>query len=182
MIQPTSSYDAIIVGAGPNGLAAAITMARAGRSVLVLEAEPTVGGGTRSAALTLPGFVHDICSAVHPLGVGSTFFRTLPLHDHGLEWIYSPAPLAHPFDDGSAATLERSVAGTGARLGGDAAAYWRLMAPVARRWDAIAPGILGPLSLPHHPIALARFGLRAIWPARALAHVWFRGERARALF
>jgi phytoene dehydrogenase-like protein len=175
-------YDAVVVGAGPNGLAAAITLARAGRSVLMLEAEPTIGGGTRSAALTLPGFVHDICSAVHPLAVGSAFFRALPLHEHGLHWIYSPAPLAHPFDDGTAATLERSVGATGASLGEDAAAYWRLIAPLARQWERIAPGILGPLRLPRHPFALASFGLRALWPARALAEAWFRGPRARALF
>src|SRR5262245_17197919 len=110
-------FDAIIVGAGPNGLAAAIELARAGRSVLVLEAAPQVGGGARSAALTLPGFVHDTCSAVHPLGVGSPFLRTLPLAARGLEWVYSPAPLAHPLDDGTAIVLERSIAATAAGLG-----------------------------------------------------------------
>jgi phytoene dehydrogenase-like protein len=177
-----SSYDAIVVGSGPNGLAAAITLARAGRAVLVLEAEPTIGGGTRSAELTLPGFVHDICSAVHPLGVGSAFFRQLPLHEHGLEWIHPPAPLAHPFDDGSAAMLERSVRATGETLGCDAGAYWRLMAPVVRNWEKIAYTTHGPLRLSPHLLALARFGLRAIWPARGLAEVWFRGERARAVF
>src|ERR687886_64230 len=124
------SYDAVVVGAGPNGLAAAITLARAGRAVLVLEANETIGGGVRSAALTLPGFVHDICSAVHPLGVGSAFFRELPLHAHGLEWIHPPAPMAHPFDDGTAAVLERTISATSAYLGSDAAAYERLMAPV----------------------------------------------------
>ncbi|HEU5101335.1 MAG TPA: NAD(P)/FAD-dependent oxidoreductase [Roseiflexaceae bacterium] len=178
----TTQYDAIVVGAGPNGLAAAITLARAGRSVLVLEANATVGGGTRSAELTLPGFVHDICSAVHPLGVGSAFFQSLPLHQHGLEWIHPPAPLAHPFDDGTAAVLERSVGATGATLGGDASAYWRLMAPITRNWDKIAATTHAPLGLPRHPIALARFGLPAIWPARWLAEAWFRGERARGLF
>jgi phytoene dehydrogenase-like protein len=177
-----SSYDAIVVGSGPNGLAAAITLARAGRAVLVLEAKPTIGGGTRSAELTLPGFVHDICSAVHPLGVGSAFFRQLPLHEHGLEWIHPPAPLAHPFDDGSAAMLERSVRATGETLGCDAEAYWRLMAPVVRSWEKIAYTTHGPLRLSPHLLALARFGLRAIWPARGLAEVWFRGERARAIF
>src|SRR5512132_4662327 len=118
-----STYDAIIVGAGPNGLAAAITLARAGRAVLVLEAEPTVGGGARSAALTLPGFVHDICSAVHPLAVASPFFSSLPLAEHGLEWIYPPAALAHPFDEGTAVILQRSIEATGDTLGSDAAAY-----------------------------------------------------------
>jgi phytoene dehydrogenase-like protein len=177
-----SSYDAIVVGSGPNGLAAAITLARAGRAVLVLEAEPTIGGGARSAALTLPGFVHDICSAVHPLGVGSAFFRELPLHEHGLEWIHPPAPLAHPFDDGTAATLERSVRATGETLGEDAEAYWRLMAPVVRNWEKIARTTHGPLRPSPHLIALAGFGVRAIWPARGLAKAWFRGERARGIF
>src|SRR3989440_10308708 len=120
------SYDAIVVGAGPNGLAAAITLARAGRSVLVLEAKDTIGGGSRSMELTLPGFVHDVCSAIHPLGLGSAFFRTLPLGQYGLEWIHPPTPLAHPLDDGSAAVLERSIEATGASLGGDGRAYQKL--------------------------------------------------------
>src|SRR6266498_1923474 len=179
--NPTQ-YDAIVIGAGPNGLAAAITLARAGRSVLVVEANETVGGGARSAQLTLPNFVHDICSAVHPLGVGSPFFRGLPLHQHGLQWIHPPAPLTHPFDDGTAATLERSVRATGATLGHDAEAYWRQMAPIARNWEKIAATTHAPLRLPRHLIALTRFGLRAIWPARGLAEVWFRGDRARGLF
>ncbi len=179
--NPTQ-YDAIVIGAGPNGLAAAITLARAGRSVLVVEANETVGGGARSAQLTLPNFVHDICSAVHPLGVGSPFFRGLPLHQHGLQWIHPPAPLTHPFDDGTAATLERSVRATGATLGHDAEAYWRLMAPIARNWEKIAATTHAPLRLPRHLLALTRFGLRAIWPARGLAEVWFRGDRARGLF
>src|SRR5918998_590362 len=118
-----ASYDAVVVGAGPNGLAAAITLARAGRSVVVREANETVGGGARSAELPLPGFIHDVCSAVHPLAAGSPFFRTLPLAEHGLEWIFPPAPLAHPFDDGTAAVLERSVEATAATLGADAGAY-----------------------------------------------------------
>src|SRR6266850_4423904 len=123
------TYDAVVVGSGPNGLAAGITLAREGRSVLVLEAEETIGGGTRSAELTLPGFIHDICSAVHPLGIASPFFRTLPLAEHGVEWIHPPAPLAHPFDDGTAAVLERSVEATAATLGPDSPAYQALMRP-----------------------------------------------------
>src|SRR5437763_9785727 len=119
------SYDAVVVGSGPNGLAAAVTLARAGRSVLVVEAAPTVGGGTRSAELTLPGFVHDVCSAVHPLAVGSPVFRELPLGDHGLEWVHPPIPLAHPLDGGTAAVLDRSVADTGQALGPDARVYRR---------------------------------------------------------
>jgi phytoene dehydrogenase-like protein len=113
-------YDAVIIGSGPNGLAAAITLAREGWSVLVLEAGVTVGGGTRSAELTLPGITHDVCSAIHPLGAGSPFFRSLPLAEHGLEWIHPPAPLAHPLHDGEAVVVERSVAGTAAALGPDA--------------------------------------------------------------
>src|ERR1700712_4146770 len=121
-------YDAVVVGSGPNGLAAAILMQQNGLSVLLVEGKQTIGGGTRSAELTLPGFTHDICSAVHPLGIGSAVFCELPLHEDGLEWIPPPAPLAHPFDDGTAATLERSVRATGATLGEDAEAYWRLLA------------------------------------------------------
>src|SRR5437763_3887807 len=120
-------HDAVIVGSGPNGLAAAITLARAGCSVLVCEANATIGGGARSAELTLPGFLHDVCSAVHPLAVGSPFFRSLPLAEHGLDWIHPPAPLAHPLDDGTAAMLERSFVETGKSLGRDARPYRRLM-------------------------------------------------------
>jgi phytoene dehydrogenase-like protein len=177
-----TNYDAIVVGAGPNGLAAAIALARAGRSVLVLEAAPEAGGGVRSAALTLPGFVHDVCSAIHPLGAGSPFLRALPLADHGLAWAYSPAPLAHPLDDGTAVLLERSIAATAAGLGRDGPAYHRLVTPLVRGWEPMVEAILAPLRLPRHPLALARFGMRAVWPARALAERLFSGERARALF
>ncbi len=175
-------YDAVIAGSGPNGLAAAITLARADRSVLVLEAEATVGGGTRSAELTLPGFVHDICSAVHPLAVASPFFRSLPPADVHLEWVQPPAPLAHPLDDGTAVMLERSVGATAAGLGPDAMAYRRLITPLVDDCTELMTDILGPLRLPRHPLALARFGWYAICPARGLAESVFSGERARALF
>ena len=175
-------YDAIVVGSGPNGLAAAVELARQGCSVLVLEAADTVGGGTRSGALTLPGYLHDICSAIHPLGATSPFFRTLPLSGYGLEWIDPPSVVAHPFDDGSVAVLERSIEATVATLGDDADAYRKLIGPFARNWRKLAPALLGPLRPPRHPIALALFGLRAIRSARGLAESVFKGEQARGLF
>jgi phytoene dehydrogenase-like protein len=177
-----STYDAIVVGSGPNGLAAAITLARAGRSVCVYEARDTVGGGARSAELTLPGFVHDICSAIHPLGMASPFFRTLPLAEHGLEWVQPPAALAHPFDDGTAVLLERSIEMTAQMLGQDAAAYRQLMAPLVARWSKLGDCLLGPLRPPHHPLALLRFGLLAMRSAYGLAEGRFSGARARGLF
>src|SRR4051812_7877081 len=131
------TYDAVVVGSGPNGLAAAITLAQAGRSVLVREAAPTIGGGTRTVELTLPGFHHDVCSAVHPLGVVSPFFKSLPLERHGLEWIHAPVMLAHPFDDGSAAELHRSLADTAASLGRDGAVWHDTMAPFVDRFDKL---------------------------------------------
>ncbi len=178
----SAGYDAVVVGAGPNGLAAAITLARAGRSVIIFEAREAVGGGCRSAELTLPGFVHDVCSAIHPMALASPFFRSLPLERYGLEWIQPPAALAHPLDDGSVALLEPSIEATGATLGADAARYRRLMAPIVANWDKIAEGILGPLHIPHHPLALACFGLSAIRSARGLAECRFKEARARALF
>ena len=177
-----ATYDAVVVGSGPNGLAAAITLARAGCSVLVHEAKETIGGGARSASLTLPGFVHDVCSAIHPLGVASPFFRTLPLAEHGLEWMHPPVALAHPFDDGTAALLEQSVEVTGATLAEDAAAYQRLMAPLVATWEQLADAVLGPLRLPSHPLTLLRFGWHAIRSACGLAEGWFTGSRAKAFF
>src|SRR6266436_3598533 len=155
------SYDAVVVGSGPNGLGAAIRLAQRGLSVLLLEASETIGGGTRSAELTLPGFVHDVCSAIHPLGLGSPFFRRLPLEKYGLIWIQPELPLAHPLEGGTAAVLERSIAKTAQRLGADEMAYQRLMSPLAANWETLAPEFLRPvLHLPRHPFQLARFAAR----------------------
>ncbi len=184
-MSTTSTYDAVVVGSGPNGLAAAITIAHTGRSVIVFEAKETIGGGSRSIELTLPGFVHDVCSAIHPLGLGSTFFRSLPLNQYGLEWIHPSAPLAHPLDDGRVALLERSIEATGATLGRDAQAYAKLMTPIAADWEKIAGAFLGPLRpqpLLAHPFSLASFGLKALRPASSFAKSRFQGEAARAMF
>ncbi|MBA3584882.1 MAG: NAD(P)/FAD-dependent oxidoreductase, partial [Gemmatimonadetes bacterium] len=169
--------DAVVVGSGPNGLAAAIALAREGFAVRVLEAEATIGGGVRSAELTLPGYVHDVCSAIHPLGVSSPFLRTLPLADHGLEWVHPEAPLAHPFDDGTVALLERSPAATAATLGEDGEAYRALVEPLVAAWGGIAEDILGPPGLPRRPLAVARFGRHALRSALGLAASRFRGPR-----
>ena len=178
-----TDYEAIIVGSGPNGLAAAITLARNGQKVLVLEAKDTIGGGTRTAELTLPGFQHDICSAIHPLGIASPFFRQLPLTDFGLEWIFPPLALAHPLDDGHTAILTRSLEESSTSMGLDGRAYQRLMAPLVDSWQEILGDILGPLPVPpRHPFSLMRFGLQAIRSARGLADKHFQSDEARGLF
>lgn len=174
-------FDAVVVGSGPNGLAAAVELARHGWGVLVVEGAETVGGGTRSAELTRPGFVHDVCSAVHPMALASPFFRRLPLAEHGLHWVHPDTPLAHPLDDGTAAVLERSVEATAAHLGPDADAYHRFMTPLVRAADDLFADLLGPLRLPRRPVAALQFGLRAVWSGNALARAWFRGAAARAL-
>lgn len=178
-----NQYDATIVGSGPNGLAAAIVLAREGLRVLVLEAKETIGGGARTEEVTLPGFRHDICSAIHPMGVVSPFMRDLPLAEHGLEWAYSPAAIAHPLDDGTAATLELDLDLTASRLGEDEKAYRALMKPFAKRAGKVFDDILRPivsLPLPKHPFALAQFGLMGLQSAMRLAKR-FKTPHARAL-
>jgi phytoene dehydrogenase-like protein len=175
------SLDAVVVGSGPNGLAAAIALARAGVSVLVVEGENEIGGGTRSAGLTLPGFTHDVCSAVHPMGILSPFFRQLPLAEHGLAWLRPRASVAHPLDDGPAVMLRRSLDRTAETLGRDARAWGRLVGPFLDDPHALLADALAPLRVPAHPLRLLRFGLRAGWSANRLARLCFRGERARAL-
>ncbi|MGH9476093.1 MAG: phytoene desaturase family protein [Terriglobales bacterium] len=173
---------AIVIGAGPNGLAAAIVWAQAGGSVTVYEGEAEVGGGARTAELTLPGFWHDVCSAVHPMAASTAFFASLPLERYGLEWIHPPLALAHPLDDGSVVVVERSGEKTAERLGEDEGNYRRLIAPVVKDWKIIEAEAFRPLHWPGHKLALARFGLRAIRPARTLAEKIFTTVQGRALF
>jgi phytoene dehydrogenase-like protein len=172
----------MVVGSGPNGLAAAIVLAQAGFEVEVREAADTAGGAARSAELTLPGFVHDVGAAVHPMALTSPFFRKLPLEQQGLKWIWPAAALAHPLDDGTAVLLEREIAATTAQLGKDAGAYRRLFAPLAENWEALAEDVLRPLGWPKHPWLMARFGLPALSSCGLLTRALFSGKRAGALF
>ncbi len=180
--RKNAEYDAIVVGSGPNGLAAAITIARAGRSVLVVEAADTIGGGTRTEELTLPGVRHDVCAAIHPLAMASPFFRSLDLSAHGLEWIQPPVPLAHPLDKGTAVLLERSPDVTAQGLGKDAQPYRRLLGPAVRNWHKLVYDLLKPLGIPRYPLPLLWFAPHAMRSAVTLAGKWFTSVRARALF
>jgi phytoene dehydrogenase-like protein len=176
-----SRYDVVIVGAGPNGLAAAVALAGAGLATLVVEGRDTPGGGARTSALTAPGFLHDVCSTVHPLGLASPWFRALGLEEHGVSWLQPPAALAHVLADGRVITLERSIDATAAQLGPDGPAYCDLMRPFVDRFDALLAMILGPLRLPRAPGLLARFGLDGLRSLRGLTRARFRGDAAPAL-
>jgi phytoene dehydrogenase-like protein len=176
-----SRYDVVVIGSGPNGLASAVATARAGLHTLVVEAKEAPGGGMRTAALTAPGFLHDVCSSVHPLAAASPWFRRLALDELGLQWIQPPAPVAHVLAHGRVAMLERSLDDTAAQLGRDGRAYRDLLAPYVEHFDALLDMILAPLRPPAHPVLLARFGLDAIHSMRVLARRRFRGEEAGAL-
>jgi phytoene dehydrogenase-like protein len=182
-LPDSAKTRAIVIGSGPNGLAAAILLARAGHQVTVHEASSTIGGGTRSAELTLPGFLHDVCSSIHPMAVNSPCFEHFPLAEHGLQWIDPPLACAHPLDDGTAVILDRSLEVTAASLGQDGNAWRKLIGPLIDIWPRIRNDALSPLlRIPRHPFLMAKFGLHALRPARALAESQFRGHRARALF
>jgi phytoene dehydrogenase-like protein len=176
-----AGVDAVVIGSGPNGLSAAVALAREGASVLVLEGDDEIGGGTRTRELTLPGFRHDVCSACHPMGILSPFFRTLPLESHGLTWVKPQVSVAHPLDDQPAVLLRRSLDETARALGSDAAAYRRLMTPLLRDGQLLLNDVLGPLRFPKHPIRMLRFGLHGIRSATGLARGRFDHDRARAL-
>lgn len=174
-------FDAVVVGSGPNGLAAAITLQRAGLSVLIVEAKDSIGGGLRAAEITLPGYVHDICAAIHPMAVSSPFFTSIPLHEHGLEFIMPQYAAAHPFVDGDAAILQHSLEATAESLGKDSSSYLKVIKPLAEQFEALMQDILGPLTIPRHPVLLASFGLNALKPAHILANK-FHTKEARGLW
>jgi phytoene dehydrogenase-like protein len=177
-----AEFDAVVVGSGPNGLAAAVTLAEAGLAVEVREAARTIGGGTRSEELTLPGFLHDVCSAIHPLAAASPFFARLPLSQHGLELVQPDSPLAHPLDGGRSVVLEQSVEATAARLGEDSDRYSQLLGALVHDWPKLESSLLGPLvHLPQHPLAMTRFGLKAVLPSTSFARRRFTQAEARAV-
>ncbi|WP_154857138.1 phytoene desaturase family protein [Cyclobacterium xiamenense] len=176
-----TEYDAIVVGSGPNGLAAAITLQQQGLRVLLIEGKEQVGGGMRTQELTLPGFQHDVCSAIHPLAASAPFFRSLPLEAYGLRLLHPEVLAAHPLADGSSVCLYRSLTDTAAQLGADEKKYLELMRPIVNNWDSLASDFLGPLKFPKKPLQLASFGRKALQPATWLARS-FTSERTAALF
>ena len=176
-----TDYDAIVIGSGPNGLAAAITLQRQGLSVLVIEAKDTIGGGLRSAALTLPGFIHDICSAIHPLAIASPFFASIPLNDHGLEFVFPTIAAAHPFDDGTAAAAYATVDETSQHLGDDSVTYRKLLSPLVKNWPELVTDILAPFHFPTHLFQMASFGLKGLQSASTLVKR-FHSKEARGLW
>lgn len=181
MLLEKRDYDAVVVGSGPNGLAAAILMQQKGLAVLLIEGKDTIGGGMRTAELTLPGYLHDICSAIHPLAVASPFFETLPLADHGLKYIFPELPVAHPFDNGKAATIRGTVEETANLLGIDSDTYIKLIKPQVNNWPLIVQDVLAPLHYPKHPLAMAQFGVKALTSATYLSKT-FKTEEAKGLF
>lgn len=175
------SYDAVVVGSGPNGLAAGILLQQKGLSVLLLEGKAKIGGGLRTEELTLPGYLHDVCSAIHPLAAASPFFETLPLDKYGLEYFFSDVAAAHPFDNGTAAVLKHSLTDTATLMGGDAEAYLKLIQSLINKWATLAPELLAPLHFPKHPLDMAGFGLKGLTPATLLSKR-FKTEQVKALF
>ncbi|MDD5493789.1 MAG: NAD(P)/FAD-dependent oxidoreductase, partial [Dehalococcoidia bacterium] len=182
MLSEQGDFDSVVVGSGPNGLAAAITLARHGLKVAVFEKNNFIGGGVRSAELTLPGFIHDTGSAIYPMFAASPFFSSLPLKDYGLQWIYPPAALAHPFDDGTAVLLESSFQTTGSTLGVDARAYYKLVKPLADSWRKLSCDLLGTMRALHHPLITVKFGLNALKSADSFINDNFKGTRAKGFF
>ncbi|HEX3438235.1 MAG TPA: NAD(P)/FAD-dependent oxidoreductase [Pseudacidobacterium sp.] len=175
--------NAVVIGAGPNGLAAAVVLAQAGCQVEVYEAQPEIGGGARTLPLTLPGFLHDFGSAIHPMAIGSPFFSSLPLEKYGLAWIHPPAPVAHPLDDGTAVMLERDLNDTQSALGIDGNQWKNIFEPFVKHWPQLMEETLQPLvHFPHHPFLMARFGILALMSARRFANTFFKSPRTRALF
>ncbi|HEY2349068.1 MAG TPA: NAD(P)/FAD-dependent oxidoreductase [Puia sp.] len=175
-------FDAVVVGSGPNGLSAAITLQKSGLKILLIEADSTLGGNMRSAELTLPGFTHDIGAAIHPMAASSPFFSSLPLNEFGLEYIFPKYAVAHPFDDGSASWLECSLQKTASALGNDGESYTKLFSRLLSEWHLIESDVLGPLRIPRHPLAMANFGMSALLPANTLCRKYFKDEKAKGLF
>lgn len=177
-----SEYDVIVIGSGPNGLAAGIKLQLHGLSVLLIEGKDTIGGGMRTKELTLPGFHHDVCSAIHPMALSSPFFSQLPLDRFGLEWIFPEVAAAHPFDDGTAVGLYQSIEQTAQGLGLDRKSYTDLIGPLVENWDKLVPDILAPLGIPSHPFLFTGFGLKAILPATTLADFYFKEEKTKGFW